>query len=726
MAKNFDIKDWLTSVKNTVLYPLFKSYLGKDTKYSLSLEVGDMSYCCSDGSIVVGLTKEETDTLDVSDLLRILKFKMYHECSHALYTHDGLYEVCKKSMVNIWAKEAKKKDLYIFLEEGDTIANWLLNSLEDGRIENIMCNQKKGLIKHRNWYRIREWEKSPLSSEWGDMTNTLNALLDIATMGIYPKGFEAIYSDESRVKKVVNSCIPNVGDFVKSAGLTEAKKHSDKIALKISELVIDEIAVTKEEYDKGQKRSEEKTDRMKSEMENNSNNFKAEKGSAGAGKNGPIIGIITDDNKGTSNNEKDPDYIIDLRKNPPKETGENTGKGAGGGRGAEKKSDSNISDSNSGGNGGAKGSTPDNTPDKTTKGNRGEEGEKTGDMAGKKMGEDVSVSSQNSTDSTEIDPVEKALEDVLKDIEEETREKIKKEIERAEGAFNKAEEEQKDSETKLNTEELKNLGVSSENFDEFSSFTAGKGVSTTPEALIKSRAARTARRLKNIIASKSVTERNELYDGSFDTDALGRFVTGRSDIFKTPARKTDPDMCCYILKDNSGSMQGGNKEEQAINACIEIEEIFKSLVPIKITAFSSLFGNVEHVVIKDWKDREKNKSYSASYHEAGNTPHGSNNDAMSIRIAAEELIKRPEKNKVLIVVSDGLPADCSEEDVNRAVKAARKKGIFLISFFIGSEYDRETYFDNYKAMYEKYFSCVDPKDLGNRIVVIMKELFKKL
>lgn len=702
-----DVKGWINSIKMSVLYPLFNAYLGKDKSYSLSVGIGDDSYCAGDtddnstGDIVVSITNDEVKTYDKSTLLRILKFKMYHECSHALFTHRGLYGVCVNSAIKIWQNEATKKGLVFYDDQLKMVANNLLNSLEDGRIENIMCNIKRGLIKHRNWYRIMVWEKEPLQKELEPLPTVMNQILDVSTMGIYQKGFTSIYDKKSKIYKTVNKTIQDISKFVQSSGLTEAKKYSDNIAKIIADIVIDQIAVTQEEYNKSIRKEDGLPD-----MTGCDNNFKAEK--SNSNKNGPIIGIITDDSKNGENSDVKPDIIIDLRKNPPKnETGDKLGNECGS---KGQQSDTDF-DSDSGNN---------------SSGNTGEQSKSNSNRSGSTNGSKSGLGSESTARSMARSSEEQLADElskIQKDIEKETLNNIKKDIEKAKKDEETSKRKSEDSETKLSKDDLKKIGVTEE-FKEKSSYANSRGYNSSPDTKIKQRAARTARKLKNIIAAKSVTERTELYDGSFDTDALGRFVTGKSDIFKAPARKSEPDMCCYILKDNSGSMYG-YKEEMALNAVMETEEIFKNLVPVKITAFNS-WEDVNHVVIKDWKDVDKTKSYTASYRDAGNTPGGSNNDAASIKIASEELLKRPEKHKVLIVISDGLPADCSQEDVNKAVKAARKQGIFLIGFFIGDKADREEYYDNYKFMYEKYFSCVDPSTLGSKIIIIMREIIKKL
>src|SRR5699024_12645561 len=64
-----------------------------------------------------------------------------------------------------------------------------------------------------------------------------------------------------------------------------------------------------------------------------------------------------------------------------------------------------------------------------------------------------------------------------------------------------------------------------------------------------------------------------------------------------------------------------------------------------------------------------------------------NRDGFSIRLAAEKLLKRREKNKFLLVLSDGEPAAMNYNqngivDTSVAVAEARKKGLEVVGMFL--------------------------------------------
>lgn len=68
-----------------------------------------------------------------------------------------------------------------------------------------------------------------------------------------------------------------------------------------------------------------------------------------------------------------------------------------------------------------------------------------------------------------------------------------------------------------------------------------------------------------------------------------------------------------------------------------------------------------------------------------------NRDGAALRFTAEQLSKRPEEVKLLIIVSDGQPAasgysgTASEEDLRGIKQEYQKKGILLVAAAIGDD-----------------------------------------
>lgn len=102
-----------------------------------------------------------------------------------------------------------------------------------------------------------------------------------------------------------------------------------------------------------------------------------------------------------------------------------------------------------------------------------------------------------------------------------------------------------------------------------------------------------------------------------------------------------------------------------------------------------------------------------------------NRDGAALRFVAEHLMQRPEKQKLLIIISDGQPADCgysgteAEADLRGIKKEYEKKGIILFAAAIGS--DKE----NIKRIYKDGFlDITDLEKLPKNMTLLVKQYLK--
>ena len=229
--------------------------------------------------------------------------------------------------------------------------------------------------------------------------------------------------------------------------------------------------------------------------------------------------------------------------------------------------------------------------------------------------------------------------------------------------------------------------------------------------------------IKKLFSENQEDEITGLKAGSLNTRALYRFKDKDLSIFKERKLPTIVDAVYYICWDGSGSMCG-SKQQQSAYACAVIEEAVRGLYPMKIINFST-HGSVVHYVVKEFDDRsKKNAAYSFG---AQRSFSGGNKDGYSIRQCTEELIRRKEQNKFLIVLSDGAPSDYGSHreavsDVQSAVAFARQNKIDVTSIFFGAEYERESQIELYNEMYGAghIISC-EPSEIVNHMVQIVKK-----
>ena len=108
----------------------------------------------------------------------------------------------------------------VFMNRGQIhqLIHFVLNALEDGRIELIRSVKHPGFKKYRKIYRGKRWEKNSIPDDAPSysalepgikLQMILNEILTLSTMEIYSKGFLRRYGD-TRLLKEVNQFIPNI------------------------------------------------------------------------------------------------------------------------------------------------------------------------------------------------------------------------------------------------------------------------------------------------------------------------------------------------------------------------------------------------------------------------------------------------------------------------------------------------------------------------------------
>lgn len=229
------------------------------------------------------------------------------------------------------------------------------------------------------------------------------------------------------------------------------------------------------------------------------------------------------------------------------------------------------------------------------------------------------------------------------------------------------------------------------------------------------------REIERVQVKKQRSQRG-LRNGMLDVNALWKIGVREDTIF---ARRRNPQAgsCAfYILIDNSGSTTEEAytvgrrtvcKFEAERTAAGVIESAAAGLVPCKVVLFDQSRGVVNHQIIRTFDEKSKK---IRSWNSLTSVPTGGcNADSVHIRIAAEELRRRPEQKKVLFILSDGMPSaygsrQQAEDEVNAAVMDARRKGIIIIPIMFGTQNFLNTTRATYMKMYVKdVIACVPQK-----------------
>lgn len=225
--------------------------------------------------------------------------------------------------------------------------------------------------------------------------------------------------------------------------------------------------------------------------------------------------------------------------------------------------------------------------------------------------------------------------------------------------------------------------------------------------------------IKKLLEMRKCRTQSRLRKGKLLPRDAWRTKTFQTDIFGKKSASNIATWAIYLLVDCSGSMRG---EEiiAARSATTMLHETCNTLgIPHKVTGFTSVFPRVIHLEAVDWEEEGGVKI--ASLKELWG-----NRDGYSIRVAAKELLNRPEKRKILISLSDGVPSDDKDpnylhrtegpRDTALAVREAEKQGIEVVSIYFGPKY----WLPNVKTIYNNLVFCEELAHLPTLLGRVLK------
>ena len=233
--------------------------------------------------------------------------------------------------------------------------------------------------------------------------------------------------------------------------------------------------------------------------------------------------------------------------------------------------------------------------------------------------------------------------------------------------------------------------------------------------------------IEDLFHNQEVPEVRCMNTGKIDPAGIYKLGLNMIDCFEQEMDAPEFSGCAYFLCDNSGSMGYGigTKRYYANTALAVIEQGFSKHMPIKMVAFDESGSGIIHEVLKNW---DEDLPVSGAYNFAIKGRGGCGNaDAYSIRIATEELLARPEEERMLVVLSDGAPScvTCdgkltAEEEVKMAVEDARAAGIRVISIFFDEDRD-DSIIEAFHFMYERFNSIVcKPDEIEDKLASLMQ------
>jgi len=149
-----------------------------------------------------------------------------------------------------------------------------------------------------------------------------------------------------------------------------------------------------------------------------------------------------------------------------------------------------------------------------------------------------------------------------------------------------------------------------------------------------------------------------------------------------------PELAIALLLDESGSMCGYDRATYARAAAIILYDFCQALgIPIMVYGHSTGTRSVELYSYAEFDAIDRDDKYRMMDISARN----SNRDGAALRYVMEQLAKRQEDTRLLILVSDGQPADAyysgtaAEADLRGVKKDCERKDILLVAAAIGND-----------------------------------------
>jgi cobalamin biosynthesis protein CobT len=130
-------------------------------------------------------------------------------------------------------------------------------------------------------------------------------------------------------------------------------------------------------------------------------------------------------------------------------------------------------------------------------------------------------------------------------------------------------------------------------------------------------------------------------------------------VFKNKVVSDTLNTAITVLVDSSGSMSGRKYEHAAASAVLLNESLGNTLhIPLEIVGFTEWGHSPVNIVHRAHDTKQLSKDRLQHSLEIAGCNLANNPDGENVSWAYERLIRRKEKRKLMIVISDGQPADC--------------------------------------------------------------------
>lgn len=153
----------------------------------------------------------------------------------------------------------------------------------------------------------------------------------------------------------------------------------------------------------------------------------------------------------------------------------------------------------------------------------------------------------------------------------------------------------------------------------------------------------------------------------------------------------ETELAVGLVIDESGSMSGQNRSTYARATAIILEDFCRNLgVPVMIYGHSTSYRDGNSVELYSYVEFDTFDG-DDKYRLMNVSSRGGNRDGAALRFVAERLVQRPEPKKLLMLISDGQPADygysgtAAEEDLRGIKREYQRQGVLFVAAAIGDD-----------------------------------------
>ncbi|MDW0077086.1 VWA domain-containing protein [Clostridioides difficile] len=212
----------------------------KMQQFSLFLKVGGSTYT-DFKDVFIGIPEYmEGETKEV--LFSICKALIGHEVSHKNYTPKEKYGGFIEEF-SLYFKDKYK----LGKNKTKEVGAFIINSIEDGRIERLLSLNYPGIISDLILMRGFWWREQPIKDNNNELFDTLFCITTIATMGILPEDYTKHYNYTN--ENIINNIKLYCSKAVNCNSFSDCLKYAWELVYSIEDWLVAELLKLPEQED---------------------------------------------------------------------------------------------------------------------------------------------------------------------------------------------------------------------------------------------------------------------------------------------------------------------------------------------------------------------------------------------------------------------------------------------------------------------------------------------